>query len=104
MDLLIPDMGYKSLLLQTRRGFFKDVTVQSGISQMSGQYTSWGGLLVDFDNDGHVDLFMANGNAHHLFKEEATLAHNDGKGFNIQIETVPLDGRITLRVPSEKAK
>jgi hypothetical protein len=31
-------------------------------------------------------------------------AHNDGKGFNIQIETVPLDGRITLRVPSEKAK
>jgi hypothetical protein len=29
-------------------------------------------------------------------------AHADGKGFNIQIETVPLDGRITLRVPSEK--
>lgn len=28
--------------------------------------------------------------------------HGDGKGFNIQIETVPLDGRITLRVPSEK--
>jgi hypothetical protein len=85
MDLLIPDMGYKSLLLQTRPGFFKDVTVQSGISQMSGQYTSWGGLLVDFDNDGHVDLFMANGNAHHLFKEEATLAHNDGKGRFIDV-------------------
>ncbi|MBL8879302.1 MAG: hypothetical protein JNG88_09305 [Phycisphaerales bacterium] len=29
-------------------------------------------------------------------------AHGDGKGFNIQIECVPLDGRITLRVPSEK--
>ena len=29
-------------------------------------------------------------------------AHGDGKGFNIQIETVPLDGRITLRVASEK--
>ena len=28
--------------------------------------------------------------------------HTDGKGFNIQIETVPLDGRITLRVASEK--
>ena len=24
--------------------------------------------------------------------------HADGNGFNIQIETVPLDGRITLRV------
>ena len=32
----------------------------------------------------------------------AAWAHNDGKGFNIQIETVPLDGRITLRVITEK--
>jgi len=29
-------------------------------------------------------------------------AHADGKGFNIQLETVPLDGRITLRVATEK--
>lgn len=28
----------------------------------------------------------------------ASWAHADGKGFNIQIESVPLDGRITLRV------
>ena len=34
----------------------------------------------------------------------AAWAHADGNGFNIQIETVPLDGRITLRVASEKAK
>lgn len=27
--------------------------------------------------------------------------HSDGQGFNIQIETVPLDGRIVLRVASE---
>ena len=29
-------------------------------------------------------------------------AHKDGNGFNIQIEAVPLDGRIVLRTPSEK--
>ena len=29
-------------------------------------------------------------------------AHADGQGFNIQLEVVPLDGRITLRVASEK--
>ncbi len=29
-------------------------------------------------------------------------AHADGKGFNVQLEVVPLDGRITLRVASEK--
>ena len=27
--------------------------------------------------------------------------HADGKGFNIQIELVPLDGRITLRVVAD---
>jgi hypothetical protein len=28
-------------------------------------------------------------------------ANGDGKGFNIQLDSVPLDGRITLRVVSE---
>lgn len=32
----------------------------------------------------------------------AAWPHADGKGFNIQIEVAPLDGRITLRVPSDK--
>jgi hypothetical protein len=31
----------------------------------------------------------------------AAWPHKDGKGFNVQIESVPLDGRITLRVASE---
>jgi len=29
-------------------------------------------------------------------------AHADGKGFSIQLECVPHDFRLTLRVPSEK--
>jgi hypothetical protein len=29
-------------------------------------------------------------------------AHQDGSGFNIQLECVPLDGRIVLRVATEK--
>ncbi|GMU39041.1 MAG: hypothetical protein KJ057_17255 [Phycisphaerae bacterium] len=32
----------------------------------------------------------------------AAWQHNDGKGFNIQLEVVPLDGRVTLRVATEK--
>lgn len=32
----------------------------------------------------------------------AAWAHRDGQGFNIQLDVAPLDGRITLRVPSEK--
>jgi hypothetical protein len=29
-------------------------------------------------------------------------AHSDGSGYNIQLDAVPIDGKITLRVPSEK--
>lgn len=32
----------------------------------------------------------------------AAWANKDGKGFNIQLDCVPLDGRITLRIASEK--
>jgi hypothetical protein len=31
-------------------------------------------------------------------------AHKDGNGFNLLIETIPLDGKITLRVPTEKSE
>jgi hypothetical protein len=30
--------------------------------------------------------------------------HKDGNGFTLLIETVPLDGKITLRVPTEKSE
>ena len=32
----------------------------------------------------------------------AAWQHKDGKGFNVQLDCVPLDGRISLRVTSEK--
>jgi hypothetical protein len=32
----------------------------------------------------------------------AAWAHGDGQGFNVQLESVPLDGRITLRVATDK--
>lgn len=28
--------------------------------------------------------------------------HGDGKGFNVQLESLPLDGRIQLRVPTDR--
>lgn len=31
----------------------------------------------------------------------AAWAHKDGKGFNLQLETFPIDGRIVLRIPQE---
>jgi hypothetical protein len=37
-------------------------------------------------------------------RTDSTWQHADGKGLNIQIETVTLDGRISLRIPSEKSE
>jgi enediyne biosynthesis protein E4 len=79
LDILVPDMGYSSLMLQVRKGYFMDVTAQSGVAVLCGQYTGWGGLLNDFDNDGYVDLFIANGDPHHLYLEEPVLARWDGR-------------------------
>jgi enediyne biosynthesis protein E4 len=79
LDLLIPDMRYGALLLQVQPGFFVDTSAQSGLAVLSGQYTGWGGLLNDYNNNGYPDLFIANGNPHHLHIEEAVIAAWDGK-------------------------
>lgn len=42
-------------------GFFEDVTLASRAGVGSLPYVNWGAGLVDFDNDGDRDLFVANG-------------------------------------------
>lgn len=85
VDFYIPDMGYGCLLLQKLPGMFLDVTAQANLALICGQYTGWGGGLIDYDNDGLLDVFVANGNAHHLFGEEDVLARNDGQGKFIDV-------------------
>jgi enediyne biosynthesis protein E4 len=42
-------------------GFFGDVTASTGAGAGSFNHVKWGVGLVDFDNDGHRDLFIACG-------------------------------------------
>ncbi|UCE62221.1 MAG: CRTAC1 family protein [Phycisphaerales bacterium] len=79
LDVYIPDMGY-GCLLSNKGEWFVDVTAPSNLAVICGQYTGWGGGLFDYDNDGHLDIFIANGNAHHEYTEEDVLVRNDGKG------------------------
>ncbi|MEJ2077138.1 MAG: CRTAC1 family protein [Acidobacteriota bacterium] len=79
VDIYIPDMGYSSLLMN-QGDFFEDWTTHSKVAVVCGQYTGWGGLLLDFDNDGYLDLFVSNGNPHHEYSEEDVLLHNQGDG------------------------
>ena len=76
LDVYIPDMGYGCLLMN-RGEFFEDLTAETNLAVVCGQYTGWGGVLFDYDNDGYLDLFVANGNAHHEYTEEDVLMHNN---------------------------
>jgi len=79
LDVYIPDMGYGSLMLN-KGEFFADHTTTSTLAVICGQYTGWGAILFDYDNDRDLDIFVSNGNAHHEYTEEDVLAVNDGKG------------------------
>jgi hypothetical protein len=79
LDLMIPDMDYGTMLMN-RGEFFKDAIDASNLAIICGQYTGWGAVFLDYDNDGAPDLFLATGNAHHEYTEDPVLAHNDGKG------------------------
>ncbi len=77
LDLLIPDLDYGSLLMN-KGAYFVDAIDQSGLALMTGQYTGWGGVPFDYDNDGWLDVFVATGNAHHEYPEDPVLARNVG--------------------------
>ena len=42
-------------------GTFEDATVRAGVGTAALRHVNWGVGLVDFDNDGHRDIFMACG-------------------------------------------
>ncbi len=79
LDLYIPDMDYGCLLMN-RGEYFEDRTTPAGLAVVCGQYVGWGGILFDYDCDGYLDVYVANGDAHKEFPDEAVLVRNDGKG------------------------
>ncbi|MBM3215520.1 CRTAC1 family protein [Candidatus Poribacteria bacterium] len=52
-----------------RDGFFTDVSYASGTGAVSLRHLAWGVGLVDLDNDGWLDLFIANGHVHDNVEE-----------------------------------
>jgi len=82
MDIMVPDMSYSCLYRNTGKGYFVEMSAQSGVAVSCGQYTSWSGNFFDYDNDGYLDIFISNGDSHHLEAEEDLLFRNiDGKRF-----------------------
>jgi hypothetical protein len=80
LDAFVPDMRFSCLYRNGGGGFFDEVSAISGIAAACGQYISWGGVFADFDLDGNLDLYISNGDAHHLEAHEDLLFVGDGRG------------------------
>lgn len=79
IDILVPDMGYSCLYRNTGEGYFEDMSALVGLATYCGQYTSWSGNFFDFDQDGRVDIFIANGDSRYLEPEENLMLRNTGE-------------------------
>jgi hypothetical protein len=99
LDLFVPSgRDGRGLKNPKRRLAMNDNTNTANTNQAQGASHKAPSHLVyhvrDFDGrEGKKSFWTRIGSA---------WQHADGKGFNAQVECVPLDGRITLRVASEK--
>lgn len=63
LDIIITNFQdqVNNLYQNTQNGFFNDVSFATGIGEKSLPYLAWGVDFVDFNNDGWLDIFVANG-------------------------------------------
>ncbi len=78
LDLIVPAMNYIGVFRNLGGGLFEENSVATGVAKVSAQFWSWGGDLMDYDNDGHQDLLIVNGDGHRLSeKQEQLLMRNE---------------------------
>ena len=88
-DLFVANVDNEMFALYRNRGdeSFSDKAHEHGISQATRLLSGWGLKFFDFDNDGHVDLFLANGHPDDMidtyggnvtYKEPLLLFRHDG--------------------------
>ncbi len=70
LDVFVPDMTFTCLYRGVSKQGFEDRAGRSGLSPVMGQYVGWGGVFADFNLDGALDLFISNGDVHHLEPHE----------------------------------
>jgi hypothetical protein len=96
LDLYISDFQRSSdhLWHNEGKGLFDEVSDQTGITRPTRDVLSFGGGFFDYDNDGWLDIFIANGHVY-LEVEQATpgthykqinsLFHNEGNGKFVEV-------------------
>jgi len=77
-DLFVTRFGYDSLYVRTQRGTYDDRMWASGLGRLTQKYVGWGCEFIDYDNDGDLDLLIANGSAFVLEGTSTLLLENQG--------------------------
>jgi len=91
LDIFVTNLDGQthSLYKNLGKGLFNNVTFSSGIGEATLPYAGWGAAFFDYDNDGDLDLAVANGDVldnAKLLRENASyeqlnlLFRNDGTG------------------------
>jgi hypothetical protein len=80
IDLLVTDLEFGALYRNLGNGVYEDITHRSGVARAFNGKGEWGAALFDFDNDGDLDIFAANGTAEELVLQYPLLLENDGTG------------------------
>ncbi len=92
MDLFVANIDQEifSLYRNNHDGTFDDVAMQQGIGMATRWMSGWGLKFFDYDNDGEMDLILANGFPDDLveqlshqvtYKEPLLLFQNTGRSF-----------------------
>ncbi|MBI2505053.1 MAG: CRTAC1 family protein [Candidatus Latescibacteria bacterium] len=91
-DLFVTNFSYETYTLYRNlgNGFFSDVSASAGLAEPTLLPLGFGTRFFDFDNDGDLDLFCANGHIFHnveqlesslTYAQKNQLLRNDGGWF-----------------------
>ena len=102
MDLFVANIDLErfSIYQNNHDETFDDQAGRTGIGVATRLMSGWGLKFFDYDNDGNLDLFLANGNPDDLieslhsqvkYQEPLMLFHNIGKSFqNVSSQSGPV--------------
>ena len=105
MDIFVANIDEEIFALYKNNGdlTFDDVAMPMGIGMPTRWMSGWGLKFFDYDNDGNLDLIVANGFPDDLveqfssrvtFKERLLLFHNSGKEFkDVSTQSGPVFGK-----------
>ena len=105
MDLFVANIDQEifSLYRNSHDGSFEDQAMRLGVGMATRWMSGWGLKFLDYDNDGNLDLFLANGFPDDLvedfssqvkYREPLLLFHNTGGRFqNVSAESGPVFGK-----------